>query len=141
MKNAMQEAIEIADANLNNCGLPTYSELLALVKGMAWLRPGDEMGSSDLAKIKKIDQRRALAAWEAEQKANRDPRADKAAGPFPIAKLDAEQIRRVRQSIAECDAFIEKEEKRSADLRPADMAKHLEFCKQHKIKLLAMLAA
>jgi len=55
--------------------------------------------------------------------------------------LTKDQERRVIEAIAKCDRFIEKEEKRSADLRPADVAQHLEFCKQHKVKLIAMLAA
>jgi len=55
--------------------------------------------------------------------------------------LTQDQKRRIFQAIGECDAYIEKEEKRSADLRPSDVAKHLEFCKQHKVKLLAMLEA
>jgi hypothetical protein len=54
--------------------------------------------------------------------------------------MNANQSRRILQAIAECDTFIEKEEKRSADLRPADVQKHLDFCRQHKGKLQAMLA-
>jgi hypothetical protein len=52
-----------------------------------------------------------------------------------------EKTRKIIQAIAECDRFIENEEKRSADLRPAAVAQHLEFCKNHRLKLIAMLAA
>jgi hypothetical protein len=58
-----------------------------------------------------------------------------------MSELTKDQERRVIEAIGDCDRFIEREEKRSADLRPADVAKHLEFCKQHKVKLIAMLAA
>lgn len=54
--------------------------------------------------------------------------------------MTKEQTRRILEAIAECDRFIAKEEPRRADLRPADMAKHLEFCKQHKAKLQNELA-
>lgn len=54
--------------------------------------------------------------------------------------MTTEQARRVLQSIAECDRFIAKEEPRNPALRPADMVQHLEFCKQHKQRLIAMLA-
>lgn len=50
------------------------------------------------------------------------------------------ETRRILQAIAECNRFIEKEEKRSADLRPADVQQHLDFCKAHKEKLIQMLA-
>ena len=50
-----------------------------------------------------------------------------------------ETTKRIQQAIAECDAFIAKEEPRAADLRPASVAQHLEFCKQHKVKLQRML--
>lgn len=49
--------------------------------------------------------------------------------------------RQILQGIAECDAFIAKEGKRAADLRPASVQQYLDFCIQHKIKLQAMLAA
>jgi predicted nucleic acid-binding protein len=55
--------------------------------------------------------------------------------------MSEEQSRRIIQAIQECDSFLEKEEKRNPALRPADVAQHLEFCKQHKIKLIAMLDA
>lgn len=53
--------------------------------------------------------------------------------------MTKDQSRRVIEAIAECDRFIGKEEKRSAELRPASAAQHLEFCKQHKVKLIKML--
>lgn len=55
--------------------------------------------------------------------------------------MTQDQTRRVIEAIADCDKFIAKEEPRNAALRPADVAQHLEFCKQHKAKLQAMLAA
>lgn len=54
--------------------------------------------------------------------------------------LTTEQKRRINQAIAKCDAFIAKEEPRSADLRPAAVAQHLEFCKAHRAKLQNALA-
>jgi hypothetical protein len=51
-----------------------------------------------------------------------------------------DQARRVREAIAECDRYIAKEGPRPADTRPADAQQHLDFCKQHRVKLLAMLA-
>lgn len=53
--------------------------------------------------------------------------------------ITPDKARRIRQAIAECNDFIAKEGARSADLRPADMTQHLEFCHQHRAKLLAML--
>lgn len=53
--------------------------------------------------------------------------------------LTTEQGRRIREAIADCDRFIAKEESRRADLRPADVQQHLDFCKSHKIKLMNML--
>ena len=58
-----------------------------------------------------------------------------------MSQLTKDQQRRVLEAIGDCDRFIEREEKRSADLRPADVAKHLEFCKQHKVNLISMLEA
>ena len=51
-----------------------------------------------------------------------------------------EQTRRILQAIEECDRFIAKESPRSADLRPADIQQHLDFCIAHKAKLQAMIA-
>ena len=53
--------------------------------------------------------------------------------------MTADQIRRIEQAIAECDRFINKEEKRDATLRPADVQNTLDFYKSHKIKLQNML--
>ena len=57
-----------------------------------------------------------------------------AAGP-----ISADMARRIRGAIEDCNRFIAKEEPRAAHLRPADVAKHLEFCKAHRAKLLGML--
>lgn len=54
--------------------------------------------------------------------------------------LTKDQAKRINQAIAECDSFIAKEEPRAADLRPAKVAQHLEFCKTHKAKLQNALA-
>lgn len=55
--------------------------------------------------------------------------------------MSQDQIRRIHQAIAECDKFIDKESGRRADLRPADVQQHLDFCVAHRAKLEAMLAA
>jgi hypothetical protein len=47
--------------------------------------------------------------------------------------------RRITQAIDECSRFIEREEKRNPDLRPADTQSLLEFYYSHRIKLLGML--
>ena len=49
--------------------------------------------------------------------------------------------RRVMDGIADCDRFIAKEEGRSADLRPANVQQHLDFCIAHKAKLQNAIAA
>ncbi|WP_288078667.1 hypothetical protein [Pseudomonas sp.] len=49
------------------------------------------------------------------------------------------QTTRIKQAIAECDAFITKESQRPAATRPADMQKHLDFCIAHKSRLLDMI--
>ena len=53
--------------------------------------------------------------------------------------LTTEQARRIRDAIVDCDRFIAKEDPRRADLRPADIQKHLDFCKSHKAKLVTAL--
>lgn len=53
--------------------------------------------------------------------------------------MDKAYEQRVLQAIAECDAFINKEGPRAADLRPASAQQHLDYCIQHKTKLIAML--
>jgi hypothetical protein len=52
----------------------------------------------------------------------------------------SEMVRRLTQTIAECDRFIAKESARPADTRPADMQQHLDFCIGHKAKLENMMA-
>ena len=54
--------------------------------------------------------------------------------------IHADQERRILQAIAECDAYITKEGRRAADLRPASAQQHLDFCIQHKAKLVGALA-
>lgn len=49
--------------------------------------------------------------------------------------MTKDQTRRILEAIADCDRFIANEEPRAADLRPAKIAQHLEFCKAHKAKL------
>ncbi len=53
--------------------------------------------------------------------------------------MTAEQIRRINQAIAEGNRYIEREEKRDASLRPAEIAKRLEWYKAHRVKLENML--
>lgn len=55
--------------------------------------------------------------------------------------MDANKAKRIMQAIAECDAYINKEEKMSADLRPQRVVELLARYKEHRAKLLAMLAA
>jgi len=50
------------------------------------------------------------------------------------------QARSVRNEIAKCAAFIEKEEARSDDLRPQEMVDLLAFYKKHKAKLEGVVA-
>lgn len=50
--------------------------------------------------------------------------------------LTREHIRRVNQAIEECDRYIKLESPRSADLRPPEIAKRLEFYIQHRAKLV-----
>jgi DNA-directed RNA polymerase subunit F len=56
------------------------------------------------------------------------------------SKMTAEQTRRIRNEIAKCTVFIEKEEARNADLRPQEMVELLAFYKKHKAKLEEMVA-
>lgn len=53
----------------------------------------------------------------------------------------AEAQRRIHQAIADCDRFIAKEEGRAADIRPASVQQHLDFCIAHRVKLQNALAA
>ena len=53
--------------------------------------------------------------------------------------LTEQQKLSIRSAIADCNNYIAKEGARSADLRPADIAKLLEWYIAHRAKLLAML--
>lgn len=53
--------------------------------------------------------------------------------------MSPERTRTIRQAIAECNDYIAKEGGRSADLRPVEIAKRLEWYKAHRAKLLGML--
>lgn len=57
------------------------------------------------------------------------------------AKHTATQFesKRIAKAIAECDRYIQKEEKRAADIRPESAEKMLAFYKAHKAKLQGML--
>lgn len=50
-----------------------------------------------------------------------------------------QEINSVRSAVADCNRYIAKEGSRAADLRPADVAKRLEWYIAHRAKLLAML--
>lgn len=52
----------------------------------------------------------------------------------------AEKANRIKQAIAECDRYIEREAPRNPELRPAAVQQHLDFCIDHRAKLEAMLA-
>lgn len=51
------------------------------------------------------------------------------------------RIQKIISAIQDCDRFIAKEAPRSADLRPASVAKTLEHAKAHRAKLTALLAS
>lgn len=53
--------------------------------------------------------------------------------------MSPETARKIREAIGDCNRYIAKEEPRAADLRPADVAKRLEWYKAHRAKLLGML--
>lgn len=55
--------------------------------------------------------------------------------------MTTQQIRSIQGAIADCNRYIALEGARSADLRPADIAKLLDWYIAHRAKLLAMLAA
>lgn len=46
---------------------------------------------------------------------------------------------KIIQAINDCNKFIALEEPRRADLRPASVQQHLDFCYQHRAKLQKML--
>lgn len=54
--------------------------------------------------------------------------------------LTEQQKASIRSAIADCNDYIAKESARSAELRPAQIAKLLEWYVTHRAKLLAMLA-
>ena len=55
--------------------------------------------------------------------------------------MTAQQAQSIRSAINDCTRFIDKESARSADLRPADIAKLLDWYIAHRAKLTAMLEA
>lgn len=55
--------------------------------------------------------------------------------------MSSQTRRKIIEAIQECDRFIAKEEPRAADLRPTQVAQMLEHARQHRIKLIGMLAA
>ena len=54
-------------------------------------------------------------------------------------EMSAYKADKIIEAIIDCNRFIEKEEKRNPDLRPKDMQDHLDYCKAHRVKLVAML--
>jgi predicted ArsR family transcriptional regulator len=55
-------------------------------------------------------------------------------------KMSQEQRKRVQEALIETEAFIAKESARRADIRPAAMQQHLDFCIKHAEHLRLMLA-
>lgn len=53
--------------------------------------------------------------------------------------MTPEYVRRVKEAIAECDRYISLESPRSADLRPPEIAKRLEFYINHRAKLVTLI--
>lgn len=53
--------------------------------------------------------------------------------------MKAQQIRSIKNAIADCNRYITKESARAADLRPAEITKLLDWYIAHRAKLLAML--
>ncbi len=51
------------------------------------------------------------------------------------------QRQKIQSAIDDCNRYIAKESARSADLRPVDIAKLLDWYISHRAKLLAMLEA
>lgn len=50
-----------------------------------------------------------------------------------------EKANRIKSAIADCDRYINREERLSADLRPVDVQKRLDWYKEHRAKLVGML--
>jgi hypothetical protein len=61
--------------------------------------------------------------------------------PTGANTMTTQQIRSIQSAIADCNRYIALEGARSADLRPAEIAKLLGWYIAHRAKLLAMLAA
>lgn len=55
--------------------------------------------------------------------------------------MDKIQTQKIQSAIDDCNRYIAKESARSADLRPVDIAKLLDWYISHRAKLLAMLEA
>jgi predicted ArsR family transcriptional regulator len=55
-------------------------------------------------------------------------------------KMSNEQRKRVQEALIETESFIAKESARRADIRPAAMQQHLDFCIKHAEHLRSMLA-
>lgn len=53
--------------------------------------------------------------------------------------MTTEQRKQVESAIKQCDRYIDKEGSRSADLRPAQTQKLLDWYIQHRSKLQGML--
>jgi len=53
--------------------------------------------------------------------------------------MSPEQKWRISQAIVQCDDFIDQEEQRDPELRPAAAKDLLDFYRQHKVKLQSML--
>lgn len=54
--------------------------------------------------------------------------------------MTSQERRSVTEAIAQCNRYIALEGSRSADLRPAEIQKRLEWYIAHRAKLLSMLA-
>ena len=54
--------------------------------------------------------------------------------------MNTQQISSIQSAIQDCDRYIAKEGARDANLRPAEIAKLLDWYMAHRAKLLAMLA-
>jgi hypothetical protein len=61
--------------------------------------------------------------------------------PDECCNKESKMNAKINQAIADCDRFIAKEQAQAADLRPADVAKMLDFYIAHRAKLIKMLEA
>ena len=57
------------------------------------------------------------------------------------SELTAFEVKQMRDGLAQCKAYIAKESRRAADLRPADVTARLESYIAHAAELSAALAA